>query len=119
MTDLEPNIFLGKRARGRVDDIFEALKQSANLSSNGKVCESYFKRLRILGLLLINYTQPEVDLVCLFKFRLDVHDLGESLLGVVVATISVVENTDSVPEHGILLMISLGTNIGSYKGSLP
>jgi hypothetical protein len=62
----------------------------------------YLKTLSELGLLLVYYSETEIDLVGLLEIRLDLHDLRESLLGIVVATIAIVENANSVPEHRIL-----------------
>ena len=63
---------------------------------------TYLKTLVELGLLLVNYTKTEVNFVCFLEIGLDLHDLGEGLLGVVVAAISVVQDTDSVPKHRVL-----------------
>lgn len=66
---------------------------------------AYVKTLVVLRLLLVYYTEPEINFIGLLEIGLNVHNLGEGLLGIVVATISVVENTDAVPEHGILCVI--------------
>jgi hypothetical protein len=85
MADLEPDIFLGQRAGRRIDNVFETIKT-----------------LRPFVLLFIYNTQSEVNLICLFKVGLNVHDLRESLFGIVVTTVSVIEDSYSVPQHGVL-----------------
>jgi hypothetical protein len=85
MANLKPNVLLRQRAGRRADNVLEAVET-----------------LRELGLLLVYYTESEVDFVGLFKVGLDLHDLRESLLGIVVAAIAVVKDTNSVPKHGIL-----------------
>jgi hypothetical protein len=64
--------------------------------------QTYLETLRKFVLLLIYYTESEVDLIGLVKVGLNLHDLGERLLGIVVAAISIIENTNTVPEHGVL-----------------
>lgn len=66
---------------------------------------AYVKTLVVLRLLLVYYAESEIDFIGLLEIGLNVHNLGEGLLGVVVATISVIENTDAVPEHRILYVI--------------
>jgi hypothetical protein len=64
--------------------------------------KTYVKTLLKFGLLLVYYTEAKVDLISLFKVGLDLHDLGKGLFGIVVASIAIVENTDSIPKHGVL-----------------
>lgn len=63
---------------------------------------SYLEALVELGLLLVNDAEAEIYLICLFKVRLDLHDLRESLFGIFVAPVAIVENANAVPEHRIL-----------------
>jgi hypothetical protein len=58
-------------------------------------------------LLFINYTKTEVDLVGLLKGWLHAHDLRKGLLGMLEGAIAVVEDTNAVPELGLLLIVSL------------
>jgi len=85
MTDLEPNIHLGKRMRRMTEDVSETVQTG-----------------RILVLLLVYNPEPEVDLVGLFEFGLHTEDAGESLFGMLKRSISVVQDTDAVPEFRIL-----------------
>ena len=70
-----------------------------------KICSDrqYLKTLGELGLLLIYYTESEIDLIRLFEVGLDLHHLREGFLGVIKATIPIIENTNPVPQHRILL----------------
>lgn len=64
--------------------------------------QAYLKTLGIFRLLFVYYSEAKVNLVCLFKVGLDLHNLGEGFLGIVVAAIAVVEDANAVPEHGVL-----------------
>lgn len=69
--------------------------------------ETYLQTLDEFRLLLVYYTEAEVDLVGLVEIGLDLHDLRECLLCVVIAAIAIVENTDSIPEHRVLRQVSV------------
>ena len=43
---------------------------------------TYFQTLLKLLLLLVDYTEPEIDLICFFEIGLHPHHLTESLFGV-------------------------------------
>ena len=51
---------------------------------------TYVQTLVELLLLLVYYTQAEVDLVCLLEVGLHAHDLGEGLLRVLERAVAVV-----------------------------
>ena len=85
MANLEPDVFLGKRLWRISDNILEALQTEA-----------------VLLLLLVDYTETEIDLVGLFKVGSHAHDLGEGLLGVLIRAIAVVQNTNTVPKARLL-----------------
>src|SRR6266566_1473221 len=71
-------------------------------SADRGVLRAYLEALAVLLLLLVYYAEPEVYFVGLLEVGLHLHDLGESLLGVVQRSVSVVENADAVPELGLL-----------------
>ncbi len=66
-------------------------------------------------LLLVYYTQPEVDFVCLFKVWRHAHDLRKGFLGVIQGAISVVENADSIPEFGFLPGLELSSKASEHS----
>lgn len=59
---------------------------------------TYVQALIELLLLLVYYTQAEVNLVCLLEVGLHAHDLGEGLLGVLEGAVAVVQDTNAVPK---------------------
>ena len=63
---------------------------------------TYLETLGILLLLLVYYSEAEVNLVGLFKIRLHLHYRREGLLGVLKRPVSVVQDADAVPELGLL-----------------
>lgn len=85
VANLEPDILLGQWPRGRVDDVFEAIKTLVEFR-----------------LLLVYYSQTEVDFIGLLKVGLDLHHLGKSFFGIIVAAVAIVQDTNSIPQHGIL-----------------
>jgi hypothetical protein len=64
--------------------------------------ETYLETLAELGLLLVYYTESEVDLVGLLKVRLHLHDLGKCLFGMFQGSVAIIQNTDAVPEFRLL-----------------
>lgn len=62
----------------------------------------YLETLWIFLLLLVNYAEAEINFIGLFKIGLDLHDLGKGLFGIVIAPITVIENSNAIPEHRIL-----------------
>ena len=85
VTDLEPDVDLGEGLWGAMEDVPEALQAGGELV-----------------LLLVDDAEAEVDFVGLVEVGSDLDDAGESLLGVLEAAVSVVEDTDAVPELRIL-----------------
>lgn len=67
-----------------------------------KAIVAYLQALVELLLLLIDYTQAEVDFVGLFEVGSHAHDLRESFLCVVERTVAIIENTDAIPQFGLL-----------------
>lgn len=63
---------------------------------------SYLQTLLELLLLLVYYTEAEVDLVGFLKSRIHAHDLGKGFFGVLERAIAIVEDTDTIPELGFL-----------------
>ncbi len=60
----------------------------------------------VLGLLLVNYTEPEVDLVGLFEVGLHAHDLRKRFLGMLQRPVAIVQDADAVPKFGLLVNVS-------------
>ncbi len=58
-------------------------------------------------LLLVNYSESEIDFVGFFEVWLHPHDLRECLLCVLKGAVSVVEDAYAVPQFGLLASISL------------
>lgn len=71
--DLKPYILLGQGSRGIIDDVSEA-----------------FETLREFLLLLVDYAQAKVYLICLLESGLHTHNLGECFLGVLERSIAIV-----------------------------
>lgn len=67
---------------------------------------TYFQALCVLLLLLVNYTKTEVDLIGLVEVWLHKHDLGKGFFGVFERAVSVVEDTDPIPEFRFLKPVS-------------
>lgn len=63
---------------------------------------TYVETLSELGLLLIYYPESEVDLVGLVKVWGNGHDLRKGFLGVIVASVSIVQNSNAVPQRRVL-----------------
>ena len=55
-----------------------------------------------LLLLLVNYSQSEVNLIRLLEIRRHSHDLREGFFGVIEGAIAIVKDTDTVPQLGFL-----------------
>lgn len=85
VTNLEPDVFLTQRTRRIVDNVPEALQALGELL-----------------LLLVYNSQSEIDLICFLESRLHSHNLGECLLCMLQATVSIVEDTDAIPQFGFL-----------------
>lgn len=62
----------------------------------------YLQACAVLLLLFVYYPEAEVDLVGLLEVRLHFHDLRERLLRVVVGSVSIVEDSYSVPKFRFL-----------------
>lgn len=63
---------------------------------------AYLQALAELLLLLIDYTQAEVDFVGLFKVGCHAHHLRERFLCVVERTVAIIKDTDAIPQFGLL-----------------
>ena len=55
-----------------------------------------------LGLLLVYDTKAEINLVGLLEIRLHAHDLSEGFLGMLQRAVTVVQDTDAIPEFWFL-----------------
>lgn len=76
MANLKPNVLLGERSRGIVDNVFEALMQFSSMHQ--LMCclaQSYLQAFAEFLLLLVNYAQSKVYLVGFLKVRCHVHYL--------------------------------------------
>lgn len=102
MTNLEPNVFLRQGTGRRIDNVFETLQRLATRIKSGHKTRTYLKTLNPLVLLFVYYTESEVDLICFLEIRLYVHNLRERFFGVIVAAISIVQYTNTIPQHRIL-----------------
>lgn len=80
-TQLEPDVPLLQRGRGLGEDVPEALEG-----------------LRPLALVLVDDAESEVDLVGLFEVWVEFEDFCERFFSVVEGAVSVVEDTNSVPQ---------------------
>lgn len=102
VTDLEPDILLGQGTRRLIDDKLEALVVVSTHLIHGNDSVTYIETLRKLLLLLVNYSEAEINLVGLFEFRCHTHDLGERLLRMIKRAIAIVQNTNAVPQLRLL-----------------
>lgn len=109
--DLEPNVFFRERSWWYRDNIPETLHKSAAASHKDSLRVSYLETLRVLLLLLVNYAETEINLICLFEVWLHAHDLGESLFCVLERAIAIVEDTNAVPEFGFLVVLAIAKSI--------
>lgn len=64
---------------------------------------AYFKTGRKFLLLLVDYTEAEVNFIGLFKVGLHAHHLRKSFLGMLKRSIAVVQDADTVPKLRLLL----------------
>lgn len=64
--------------------------------------KAYLETLVVFLLLLVNYPETKVYLVCLFKIGLHAHDLREGLFCILEGAIAIVENADAIPQFGLL-----------------
>lgn len=63
---------------------------------------TYLQTLAKLLLLLVYNAQAEIDLIGLLEIGSHAHDLGEGFFGVIERAITIVEDTDTVPQFGFL-----------------
>lgn len=109
VANLEPYIVLSERLGRRRNDVPEALQKVSIFDQVllfGNYSITYFQTVDKLRLLLVDYTQPEVNLIGLIKVRLDLHNLGKGLLGIVVTSITIIQYANSIPKHRILPKVS-------------
>lgn len=90
VTDLKPDVLFSQRRWWRVYYVLEALQT-----------------LTILLLLLVDYTKPEIDLVCFVEAGFHLHDLGEGFFRVIQGSIPIVQDTDTVPETRLLWVLEV------------
>jgi hypothetical protein len=62
--------------------------------------------LLVLRLLLVNYTEPEVNFIGLFEVWLHAHDLRKRFLGMLQRPIAIVQDANAVPKFGFLVNVS-------------
>lgn len=62
------------------------------------LAHTYVQTLVELLLLLVYYTQTEIDLIRFFEVGLHAHNLGEGLFGMLKRAVAVVENANAIPE---------------------
>lgn len=98
MTDLEVDVFFGQWTGRVIDDVFKA-----------------FQALIELLLLLVYYSETKVDFIGLFKVRRHAHDLRESLFGVVEGSITIIQDTNAVPQFGLLERKLALINLTEYR----
>jgi hypothetical protein len=106
MTNLEPDVLFGQRPRRVKHNVLEALAQSQFVYQRAG-SGTHVQALVELLLLLIYYTESEVDLVGLFEVGLHAHHLREGLFGMLKRPIAIVQYSNSVPELGFLLIVSM------------
>lgn len=63
---------------------------------------TYLQTLAELLLLLVNYSQAEINLIGLLELGSHAHNLRKCFFGVVEGSVTVVKNTNSIPELGFL-----------------
>jgi hypothetical protein len=104
MTNLEPYIFFRQRPWRVIDNIAETLRWTTQLAKAKRLdCKAiYLEALLVLRLLFVDYTETKIDLVGLLEIGLHTHDLREGFFGELKRPIAVVENTNAIPEFGIL-----------------
>ena len=85
-----------------MDNVFETLFDISQCGHVWNIASAHLKTLGKLLLLLVDDAQPEVNFVGFLKVGLHSHDLGEGLLGMLERPIAIVENTDAVPQLGLL-----------------
>lgn len=122
MTDLKPDIFLGQGPRRTLDYILEALGTHQQVWACSRKASTYLQALRVLLLLLVDYTKTEVYFIGLVKVWLHEHHLRKGFFGVLKRAVSVVEDTDPIPKFGFLQRVSqsrsmLSCNTKSTFGS--
>jgi hypothetical protein len=61
--------------------------------------------LLVLLLLLVNYTEAEVDFVGLFEVGLHAHDLRKRFFGMLERPIAIVEDANTVPKFRFLVNV--------------
>jgi hypothetical protein len=82
MANLEPYVLFVEWPWGISHDVLETLQTDVSKRTRCCLVSTYFQTLLKLLLLLVDYTEPEIDLICLFEIGLHPHHLTESLFGV-------------------------------------
>lgn len=75
MTNLKPDIFFVQRSWRILDNVLEALLDVSQCDDALKIGSSHLETLRKFLLLLVDYTQPEVDFIGFLEVWLHSHDL--------------------------------------------
>ena len=105
VANLEPYVLLGERRGRRVDNVLKALQTrrlDTRVFRGRPEMATYLKRLPVFLLLLVDYAQPEIYLVGLVKIWRHAHYLRKGFLCMLQRSISVVQNTNPVPESRFL-----------------
>jgi hypothetical protein len=82
MANLEPYVLFIEWPWGISHDVLETLHTDVSKEGVMLPCPTYLQTLLKLLLLLVDYTEPEIDLICFFEIGLHPHHLTESLFGV-------------------------------------
>lgn len=103
VSNLEPDVLLGQWPRRVLHDILETLRKVSvqNQTSDLFRATNFQTGLELL-LLLVDYSQTEIDLIRLVEVGFHPHDLRKSFLRVLERSIAVVEDAYAIPKLGFL-----------------
>lgn len=97
VTDLKPDILFGQWSGWYSDNVSKTLELVSDLWNGIHTRKAYLKTLLIFLLLFIDYAEAKVDFISLLKVGLHAHHLGESFFRVFKRSISIIEDTNSIP----------------------